>query len=140
MTQAESDAYYLDLALATAKVASCMRRKYGVVLVRDDVVISTGYNGAPSAEPKCIELNHCARTILREKKGEVYEVCRGLHAEMMAIINAGRERARGATMYVASVDTQSGKLFPAKPCDLCERIIKEVGIGRVVCHPGEPSA
>lgn len=130
------DRLFINLALTAAGAGTCLRRKYGAVLVKNGVVLSIGYNGAPSQELKCTETGDCARNILREKKGEVYEVCRGLHAEMMAVINAGSERARGATLYVAAIDTQTGKLFEAKPCDLCARIIKEVGIGRVVCHPG----
>lgn len=118
----------IQIALEVAKNSTCLRRKYGAVLVKDGRIISTACNGAPYNEPSCIELNHCARTILREKKGEVYEICRGLHAEMMAIMSAGLERAKGATLYIGALDFNSEELFEAKPCDLCFRIIKEAQI------------
>ena len=82
--------YYLDLAEAVAQRSTCLRRHFGAVIVKDDEVISTGYSGAPRGRENCTDLNYCVRTRLNVPRGERYELCRSVHAEMNAVISAAR--------------------------------------------------
>ena len=82
--------YYLDLAEVVSERATCIRRHYGAVIVKDDEVISTGYVGAPRGRANCNELGYCTRERLKVPRGERYERCRSVHAEANAIISAPR--------------------------------------------------
>ena len=89
---------YLNVAEAFAYRSTCIKRKYGAVIVKDDVVISTGYNGAPRGRKNCVDLGYCTREQLKVPRGERYELCRSVHAEMNAIISdrLSRERSKYA--------------------------------------------
>ena len=84
--------YYLDIAETVAKRSTCLRRRYGAVIVNNDQIISTGYVGAPRGRKNCCDLGECIRTKLEVPRGERYELCRSVHAEANAIINAPREQ------------------------------------------------
>ena len=91
------DEYYLSIAEAVLARSTCLRRKYGAVLVKNDEIVSTGYNGAPRTEPNCCDVGYCDRENKGIAKGERYELCVSIHAEDNAITSAGRDKANGAT-------------------------------------------
>lgn len=93
--------YYLNIALDVAARGTCLRRNFGAVIVKDDAIVSTGYSGAPRGLPNCCDLEICERDRRGIPSGERYELCRSVHAEMNAIINAGRDKTLGATLYLS---------------------------------------
>lgn len=131
--------YYLNIALDVASRGTCLRRNYGAVIVKDDAIVSTGYTGAARGLPNCCDLGVCEREAQNVPQGERYELCRSVHAEMNAIINAGRDKCLGATLYLAGFDVASGKLLDAQPCFLCKRIILNAGIYKVICRGSDGS-
>jgi dCMP deaminase len=133
MDRPSQDEYFLNIAKEVATRATCLRRKFGAVVVRDKRIMSTGYAGAPSGTPNCCDLGKCYRQERKIPSGQNYELCRSVHAEMNAIIQAGYERTKGATIYVAGIDLENGnKEIEAIPCKLCKRVIINAGIEEVV--------
>jgi dCMP deaminase len=129
--------YYLDIADAVLERSTCLRRKYGAIIVRNDEIISTGYNGAPRGRKNCSDLGGCMREKLGIPSGERYELCRSVHAEANAIISAARRETIGATMYLAGRDAATGEvLTDASPCPMCRRLIINSGIRTVICRTG----
>jgi len=129
--------YYLNIALDVATRGTCLRRNFGAVIVKDDAIVATGYTGAPRGLANCCDLGQCERERQGIPSGERYELCRSVHAEMNAIINAGREKTLGATLYLAGFDVKSGKIIDAEPCFLCKRIIINAGIYKVICRKSD---
>ena len=125
------DNYYLGLAEAAAKRSTCIRRQYGAVIVKNDEVVSTGYNGAPRGEPNCVDCGDCQREALNIPKGERYELCVSVHAEMNAIISAARRDMVGSTIYIVGIEKDGSYANPA-PCIMCRRAIVNAGITRCV--------
>lgn len=121
--------YYLEIAKAVALRSTCIRRQYGAVIVKDDRIIATGYNGSARGEVNCCDTGTCWRDIHNIPHGEQYEKCLAVHAEDNAISQAGRE-AIGATLYLAGFE--NGRVIDAKPCLMCERKIRNAGIVYVV--------
>lgn len=126
------DEYYLGIAEAVLERSTCLRRNYGVVLVKNDEIISTGYNGSARGEANCIDTGKCARQELGVPAGERYELCVSVHAEQNAIISAGRDRALGSTLYIVGKEHESRNYANPDPCIMCRRFIKNAGITRVV--------
>jgi len=127
------DNYYLDIADAVQERSTCLRRKYGAIIVRNDEIISTGYNGAPRGRKNCSDLGYCARENLHIPSGERYELCRSVHAEANAIISASRRDMLGATLYLVGRDAKTGELLhDANSCAMCKRQVINAGIERVV--------
>lgn len=126
------DEYYLGIAKAVSMRSTCLRRRYGAVIVRDDEIISTGYNGAPRGEQNCSDTGVCYRMQNDIPHGERYEACKSVHAEMNAIISAKRSEMIGATLYLYGYDVVEDKEIAAVPCDICARLIKNTGIEGVV--------
>lgn len=125
--------YYLDLAQTVLKRATCLRRKYGAVIVKNDEVIATGYNGAPRGRENCTDLNFCAREELKIKQGQNYELCRSVHAEQNAIISAARRDTKDATMYMVGIDAKTGEVLKhIDSCIMCKRVVINSGINQVV--------
>lgn len=122
--------YYLDIAAQVAKRSTCIRRQYGAVIVRDDEIVSTGYNGAPRGERNCCDTGMCWREQNDIPHGERYEQCRAVHAEMNAVISAARRDMIGGTMYLAG--WENGERIEAIPCLICEKLIKQAGISKVI--------
>lgn len=87
--------YFLDIAKAVGRRATCLRRRYGAIIVKDKIIISTGYNGAPRGEANCIDTGNCERERLHVPKGQNYELCVAVHAEQNAIINADSAAMEG---------------------------------------------
>ena len=133
--------YYLDIADAVLQRSTCLRRKYGAIIVLNDEIISTGYNGAPRGRRNCCDLGHCTRKSLNIPSGERYELCRSVHAEMNAIISAARSDMLGATLYLVGRDAVTGELTTdTTPCSMCRRHIINAGITKVVARISETEA
>ncbi|MBR3294128.1 MAG: cytidine/deoxycytidylate deaminase family protein [Oscillospiraceae bacterium] len=130
--------YYLDIADSVLERSTCLRRKYGAIIVRNDEIISTGYNGAPRGRRNCSDLGGCTREKLNIPSGERYELCRSVHAEANAIISASRRDMIGATLYLVGRDARSDALLAdAMCCSMCKRQIINAGIDRVVIRADE---
>ncbi len=130
--------YYLDIADSVLERSTCLRRKYGAIIVRNDEIISTGYNGAPRGRRNCSDLGHCTRESLRIPSGERYELCRSVHAEANAIISASRRDMIGASIYLVGRDARTGELLhDAMSCSMCKRQIINAGIDSVVIRTDE---
>lgn len=123
--------YFLDIAKAVGKRATCLRRVYGAIIVKDNTIISTGYNGAPRGAISCADLNYCKREELKVPKGERYELCEAVHAEQNAIISGYAEKMKDATIYIVGFNAD-GTLASGKPCLLCRRMIRNAMIAKVV--------
>ncbi|MCQ2082356.1 MAG: deaminase [Lachnospiraceae bacterium] len=124
--------YYLDLAETVAQRGTCLRRKYGAVIVKNDEVVSTGYVGAPRGRKNCSDIGTCIRNELNIPRGERYELCRSVHAEANAIISASRSQMLDADLYLAGVDAVTGDYIPnSNSCSMCKRQIINAGIKRV---------
>jgi dCMP deaminase len=125
--------YYLDIAQTVAERSTCMRKKYGAIIVKDDVIIATGYNGAPRGRQNCTDLNFCMREKLQIPRGERYEMCRSVHAEANAIIAAPRDQMLGATLYQTCVDPADGNIIGnICSCMMCKRMVINAGITTVI--------
>lgn len=125
--------YYLDIAQTVAERATCLRRMFGAIIVKNDTIISTGYNGAPRGRKNCSDLGYCMRDKLNIPRGERYEMCRSVHAEANAIIAAPRDRMLGADLYLACIDAKTGELVPGTTsCQMCKRLVINAGIERVI--------
>ena len=130
--------YYLDIADAVLERSTCLRRKYGAIIVRNDEIISTGYNGAPRGRKNCSDLCYCTREAMQIPAGERYELCRSVHAEANAIISASRRDMIGATLYLVGRDAKTGEfLTDTTSCSMCRRQIINAGIAKVVARTGE---
>ena len=126
------DEYYLGIADTVLKRSTCLRRKYGAVLVKDDEIVSTGYNGSPRGEKNCCDTGYCEREAQGVPKGERYELCCAIHAEDNAITSAGRSKALGSTLYIVGRNTMDNSIANPAPCMMCRRKIVNAGIKRVV--------
>mgnify|MGYP002550639303 CR=1 FL=1 len=130
--------YYLNIADAVLERSTCLRRHYGAIIVRNDEIVSTGYNGAPRGRKNCIDLGYCAREAMNIPSGQRYELCRSVHAEMNAIISAARRDTLGSTLYLAGREAKTGELLhDATSCSMCRRLIINAGIERVVIRNTE---
>lgn len=133
MNRRDKHNYYLDMADVARERGTCLRRNYGAVIVKNDVIVSTGYVGAPRGRANCIDLGTCIRQKMGIPRGERYEFCRSVHAEANAIIHASREQMLGATLYLVGREAATGELIPdANSCTMCKRMIINAGIARVV--------
>lgn len=130
--------YYLDIAQTVAERSTCLRKKYGAIIVKNDVIISTGYNGAPRGRKNCDELNFCMRDKLNIPRGERYEMCRSVHSEANAIIAAPRDQMLGSTIYMVCVDpADSSVVGGCNSCMMCKRMIINAGISKLVVRDTE---
>ena len=133
MVRRDKQNYYLDMAQVALERSTCLRRHFGAVIVKNDVIISTGYNGAPRGRANCIDLNYCIRQQRNIPRGTQYELCRAIHAEANAIIAASREEMIGSTLYLVGRDAQTGEIMQdADSCPMCKRQIINAGISQVV--------
>lgn len=133
MKRIDKNNYYLDMAEAALKRSTCLRRKWGCVIVKDDEIISTGYNGAPRGRKNCTDLGKCIREELNIPRGERYELCRSVHAEQNAIISASRKDMIGATLYEVGIDAKTNEYVKnSMPCSMCKRFIINSGITKMV--------
>ncbi len=127
--------YYLDIAETVAERGTCLRRNFGAIIVNNDEIVSSGYTGAPRGRQNCIDTGFCVREKLGVPRGERYELCRSVHAEMNAIISASRSDMIGATLYLAGREVKTGEYVPnPAPCSMCKRLIINAGIVKVVAR------
>lgn len=133
MKRPPKEIYYLSIAKQIAKRSTCLRRRFGAIIVKNDVIVSTGYVGAPRGSPNCIDLKKCLRNELGIKSGERYELCRSVHAEANALINAARSGTNilNGTLYLYGENTND-TIIEAKPCKMCRRMIINAGITEVI--------
>ena len=136
MQRISKQEYYLSIAAEVAKRSTCLRRQYGAVIVTNDEIVSTGYNGAPRGEANCCDVGECWRERNGIPHGEQYEKCVAVHAEQNAIISASRRDMLGGTLYLAGFE--NGKpIENAVPCLICQRLIKNAGIAKIYNINGE---
>ena len=138
MQRIDKENYYLDIAQTVLERSTCLRRWYGAIIVRNDEIVATGYNGAPRGRANCCELGYCVREQMQVPRGERYELCRSVHAEANAIISASRNECIGGTLYLVGRDAATGKFLPdATSCSMCRRTIINAGLERVVIRRTE---
>jgi len=123
--------YFLDIAKAVGHRATCLRRRYGAIIVKDKIIVSTGYNGAPRGEANCIDTGLCERERLHVPKGQNYELCVAVHAEQNAIINADPQKMRDADIYIVGFNAD-GSLASGKPCLLCRRMLVNAQLAHAI--------
>ncbi len=129
--------YYLDIAQTVAERGTCLRRNFGAIIVQNDEIIATGYNGAPRGRKNCSDIGSCMREKLNIPKGQRYELCRSVHAEANCIISAPRTRMIGSALYLACLDAKTGEMYgDVEPCSMCKRQIINAGIERVIIRSG----
>ena len=123
--------YYLDIAAEVARRSTCLRRQYGAVIVKNDEIVATGYNGAPRGDENCCDVGVCWREAHGIPHGEQYEKCVAVHAECNAIISASRNEMLGSTLYLYGFENGTPMKAP-EPCVMCARMIKNAGIATVI--------
>lgn len=138
MGRISKENYYLDIAETVLERATCLRRVYGAIIVKNDEIISTGYNGAPRGRKNCVDMGFCTREAMQVPRGERYELCRSVHAEANAIISASRRDMIGSTLYLVGRDAQTHELLTnATSCSMCRRQVINAGIERVIIRTGD---
>ena len=136
MSRISKQDYYISIAAEVAQRSTCLRRQYGAVIVKNDEIVSTGYNGAPRGEENCCDVGSCWRERNNIPHGEQYEKCVSVHAEQNAIISASRQEMMGSTLYLAGFENGQEMENP-EPCTICARMIKNAGIAQVINRKGE---
>ena len=128
MNRPSWDAYFMEMAEVARKRSTCLRRQVGAVIVKDNRIMTTGYNGVPTGIVHC-EVRGCLRDQLNVPSGQRHELCRGLHAEQNAIIQAAHlgQSIAGGTLYCTN-----------QPCSICAKMIINAGIKRIVIKEGYP--
>ena len=154
MVRPDKDTYYLDIAQAVSKRSTCLKRHYGCIIVKDDVIVATGYNGSPRGEANCCDVYKvCPRVDIPHNSGN-YSGCSSIHAEQNAIIMANRVDLIGSTMYMVCEEHVGSASFPEidvsysehwreaecpGPCPICKRMLKNAGVktiktrGETIC-------
>ncbi len=140
MKKLSKDEYYMNIAREVARKSKCYRRTMGAIIVKDDQIISTGYVGAIRKGKDCYEHGFCLRTKLGIPHGHRYELCRSVHAEQNAIINASRAGVSvlGGDIYLYAADEQ-GDVIDALPCFICKKIVINAGLARMICSTRDNS-
>lgn len=124
--------YYLDIAESVLERSTCIRRCFGAVIVKNDEIISTGYNGSPRGRKNCSDLGYCMREKLNIPRGERYELCRSVHGEENAIISASRKDMIGSSLYLVGKNFDNDEYVKdARPCAMCKRVIINSGIEKI---------
>lgn len=140
--------YYLNIALAVSKRSTCLKRHYGAVIVKNDEIVATGYNGAARNEPNCCDIHtECPRKNAKHNSGD-YSDCPAVHAEQNALLSASRDKTIGATLYlngyniIKTIDIYHDPLYIEKsmkecePCPICKRMIMNAGIIEIIGPQG----
>ena len=122
--------YYLNIAKAVAQRSTCIRRQYGAVIVKNDEIIATGYNGSARGEENCCDIGTCWRERNNIPHGQQYEKCVAVHAEQNALISAPRDKLIGSTIYIYG--EENGKTIKARSCEICQRMLINAGVSEMV--------
>jgi len=125
------DEYFISIAQEVSKRSTCLRRRYGAIIVNNRRIVSTGYNGAARGRLDCLERGDCKRNILNIPSGQQYELCESVHAEANAIINGNPLEMQGADLYIAGFEIDN-RIANSHPCVMCERMIRNACISRVI--------
>ena len=124
--------YYVDIAESVLERSTCIRRCFGAVIVKNDEIISTGYNGAPRGRKNCSDLGYCMREKLNIPRGERYELCRSVHGEENSIISASRKDMIVSSLYLVGKNFDNDEYVKdARPCAMCKRVIINSGIEKI---------
>lgn len=148
MNRPTKDEYYLNIASAVSKRSTCLKRHYGCIIVKDDRIVATGYNGSPRGDVNCCDVGECKRKDAARYSD--YTLCESVHAEQNAIISASAEELKDATLYLAceelsKMEKKESCAFEVYawfedenpiPCPLCMRMIKNASIAKVVNKSG----
>ena len=128
------DEYYLGIAEAVSRRATCLRRHFGAIIVKDDQIVSSGYCGAARGADNCTDIGKCIREEMKIPSGQRYELCRSVHAEMNAVISAARSGTSviGGKLYLFGRTVSTGLISGIEPCKLCKRVIINAGLEQVV--------
>lgn len=133
MNRLNKHKYYLNIAKEISLRSTCLRRRYGAVVVKNDEIVSTGYNGSPRKVINCNDTNQCYRAANSIPAGQRYELCHSVHAEANAIISASRDRMIDSSLYLIGVDIDTNDLSKYnQPCSMCRRLIINAGIKEVI--------
>jgi dCMP deaminase len=126
----EKDDYYMSIARQISQRSTCLGKRYGAIIVKDDNIVAAGYVGSARGTPNCIDIGGCAQ---EKGKGSV-DSCRGVHAELNTIINAARAGASvlGGIMYLWGEHVKDDKPIFGKPCKVCRRVLVNAGVSEVV--------
>ncbi len=148
MNRISKDQYYLEIAETVSHRSTCLKRRYGAVIVKNDEIVSTGYNGSVRGHENCCDLGICGRLDKPSNSGD-YSDCHSVHAEQNAIISASRNEMLEATLYLygdeACTVARHGntitnviwqRIENPEPCPICSRMIANAGIARVVTVNG----
>jgi dCMP deaminase len=143
--------YYLAIALSVSKRSTCLKRHYGCIIVKNDEIIATGYNGSPRGAVNCCDTGICKRLDTPHNTGD-YSDCCSVHAEQNAMLSASRKDMIGSTLYLACEDWTIGyedermetikyqkwnEIRNPSPCPICTRMIMNAGIASVINKCGE---
>lgn len=128
--------FYLKNAETIASRGTCLRRRFGAIVVKDDIIVSTGYAGSPRGRLNCCDIGKCFRMENNVPVGQRYELCRSVHAEMNAVINADPLKRIGATLYLVGIEND-GSYTNADCCSMCKRAIINSGISYVVARQSD---
>jgi len=133
--------YYLDIAKAVASRSTCLRKKIGCVIVNNDEIIATGYNGAPRGRANCIDVGYCSKKkFFPDVRHAGYDACRSVHAEQNAMLSAKRQEMMGGTLYLVSYRTDSQEYDEgANSCQMCKKMIINSGIEKVIVRDDDKS-
>ena len=133
MKRVDKHNYYLNIAESVSERGTCLRRNYGAIIVNNDEIISTGYVGSPRGRKNCSDMGYCRRQKMEIPRGQMYELCRSVHAEMNCIISAPRRDMLGAVLYLVGREVDTGKIVEdAMSCAMCKRVIINAGIHKVI--------
>lgn len=134
MNRINKDKYYLNIAYAVSDRSNCLKRRYGCVIVKNDEIISTGYNGSPRGLINCCDIGECKRLDKPHNSGD-YSDCHSVHAEQNAMLSASRKDMIGAVMYLAGRERKNiswVEILPCEPCPICARMILNSGIEKII--------
>ena len=138
----EKDRYYLNIARVVATRSTCLKVLMGAIIVKEDQIIATGYVGAPRKTRSSLDHGFCLRKKLNIPSGTQYELCRSVHAEQNAIINAARAGVSllGGDMFIHGEYREDHRVLNAFPCFICKKMIINAGLNRVICSvtDGDP--
>ena len=138
------DEYYLGIAKAVSKRSTCLKRHYGCIIVNNDEIIATGYNGSPRGQKNCCDEGKCERLSIPHNSGD-YSTCPAVHSEQNAMLSAARKDMIGSTMYIyGEEEIQTSKslsmvveIADAEPCPICKRMLLNAGVAKIINKEGE---
>lgn len=140
MRRLSENDYYLKIAEAVSLRSTCLRRRYGAVLVKNKEIIATGYNGSARGAVNCCDIGFCAREVRGAAHNSDYTSdCPAIHAENNCLLNVRRQDAIGSTLYLYGYDLiKKEPVIPAEPCVMCKRLLQTCGIDKVVGYGATP--